>query len=263
MFNNKYQLGVKKNFFQCLLAVCLALFLPTAQAATMTVFAAASLTNAFNHLAQSFMQKYPQHQVVTSYAASDVLLQQIIHGAPAQVFAAADEYAMLLAEENKVVIPSTRKDFATNEVVLIVPKENPLGIRSISDLPKSEIRRIAYGNPKSVPAGRYTQQILQNTGEWGAVIENGILGQNVRQVLDYVARGEVDAGFVFRTDALQLEDKVAIVESLQAPNNLINYPIAIVSQNNTQLNEVAKQFIDFVLSHDGQAILKQYGFGPH
>src|SRR5690625_304727 len=102
MFNNKYQLGVKKNFFQCLLAVCLALFLPTAQAATMTVFAAASLTNAFNHLAQSFMQKYPQHQVVTSYAASDVLLQQIIHGAPAQVFAAADEYAMLLAEENKV-----------------------------------------------------------------------------------------------------------------------------------------------------------------
>lgn len=248
---------MSKHFlFACLLYCQVSLAL----AAEITVFGAASLTNAFNDLAQRFMEKHPEHQVVHSFAASDVLLQQILNGAPADVFAAADATAMDRAEQEQVIDAGTRKNFAHNEVVLVVPKDNPLQIHSLSDLKEKGVQRIGYGNPRSVPAGRYTQLGLDET-QWEWLQSHGIQGQNVRQVLDYVVRNEVDAAFVFLTDAQQVSPKLEIIEKLPL-SPLPSYPMARVAraQDDGQL-AATLQYMDFVLSAEGQEILSRYGFG--
>ncbi len=229
----------------------------TAHAADLVVSAAASLTNAFKDLAAQFERAHPDSKVLPSFAASDVLLQQIVNGAPADIFASADQTAMDKAEQAGVIEPATRKDFVRNEIVLIVPKDSKLKIESLKDLANNDVQRIAYGNPATVPVGRYTQAALEHAGGWEAVSSKQVLGQNVRQVLDYVARGEVDAGFVFATDAAISADKVAVVQKVDSPIPVL-YPIAVVKREGRSPD--AQSFQDFVLSEEGQAILAKYGF---
>lgn len=229
----------------------------SAMSAEVMVSAAASLTNAFKDLAMQFEAGHPGVKVLTTFGASDVVLQQIIHGAPSDVFASADQKAMDKAVAAKAVDASTRKNFVRNEVVLIVPADNPKHIGSVKDLHGDSIERVAFGNPASVPVGRYTQAALEQSGDWDAVKKHEILGQNVRQVLSYVERGEVDAGFVFATDAAIMKDKVKVVQSVQTPEPVV-YPIALVQRDGRASN--AQAFQDFVLSDKGQAVLKQYGF---
>lgn len=236
----------------------LSLFLQgTAQADELVVAAAASLTNAFKELAGQFEAEHPGTKVLTSFAASDVLLQQIINGAPVDVFASADQKAMNKAEEAKAVDPATRKNFVQNQVVLIVPSDNPARVTNAGDLGKAEVKRVALGNPAVVPVGRYTQAALEKAGQWDAVKQREILGQNVRQVLDYVARGEVEAGFVFATDAAIMKDKVEVLEVLKTTEP-VTYPIALVQREGR--NDKAQAFQDFVMSESGQQVLAKYGF---
>ncbi|MER1966003.1 molybdate ABC transporter substrate-binding protein [Castellaniella sp. GW247-6E4] len=228
-----------------------------AMAADLLVSAAASLTNAFKDLATQYEAAHPGLQVQTNFGASDVVLQQIVQGAPADVFASADQKAMDRAVEAKAVDPATRRDFVRNEVVLIVPVDNPSGIGSLADLHGDRVTRVAFGNPASVPVGRYTQAALEQSGDWQAVHSREILGQNVRQVLSYVERGEVDAGFVFATDAALMQDKVKVVQVLQTPTPVV-YPIALVRRDGRAPG--AQGFLDYVLSDAGQAVLAKYGF---
>lgn len=223
----------------------------------LVVSAAASLTNAFKEIGQNFEQKHPGHKVLNSFAASDVLLQQIVNGAPVDVFASADQKAMNKAIDADTVEPGTRKDFVQNGVVLIVPGDNPQNINSVADLDKAKVTRIAYGNPETVPVGRYTHGALEKSGNWEAVKNRKILGQNGRQVLDYVARGEVDAGFVFATDAAIVKDKVTVVETLETTVP-VTYSIALVKRAGR--NELAQAYQDYILSDEGQSILQKYGF---
>lgn len=229
----------------------------TASAADLVVSAAASLTNAFKELGENFEKQHEGTQVLNSFAASDVLMQQIVNGAPVDVFASADQKAMDKAIEAGSIETASRKNFVQNSVVLIVPKDNPQAIESLADLDKSGVTRIAYGNPQTVPVGRYTQGALEKSGDWGAVESRKILGQNVRQVLDYVARGEVDAGFVFATDAAIMKDKVHVVQSIETTTP-VTYPIALVKRNDRHL--LAQAYQDYLLSTEGQAILAKYGF---
>ncbi len=236
----------------------LSLFLQgTAQAEELVVAAAASLTNAFKELAGQFETNNPGTKVLTSFAASDVLLQQIVNGAPVDVFASADQKAMNKAEETKAVDPATRKNFVQNQVVLIVPSDNPAKVTNAGDLGKPEVKRVALGNPAVVPVGRYTQAALEKAGQWEAVKQLEILGQNVRQVLDYVARGEVEAGFVFATDAAIMKDKVEVLEVLKTTEP-VTYPIALVQREGR--HDKAQAFQDFVMSESGQQVLAKYGF---
>ncbi|MCQ9615825.1 molybdate ABC transporter substrate-binding protein [Paenalcaligenes niemegkensis] len=228
-----------------------------AVAADVMVSAAASLTNAFKEVGEAFEKHHSDSKVVNSFAASDVLLQQIINGAPVDVFASADQKAMDKAEEADAVDAGTRKDFVQNEVVLIVPSDNPQQISGLASLNSPEVTRVAFGNPASVPVGRYTQGALEKSGYWEAVEQRQILGQNVRQVLDYVSRGEVDAGFVFATDAAIMKDKVKVIETLETVTP-VTYPIAIV--NRDERSAQAQAYVDFVLSDEGQEILAKYGF---
>lgn len=223
----------------------------------LMVSAAASLTNAFKDLATQFEASHPGTTVLTTFGASDVVLQQIIHGASTDVFASADQKAMDKAVEAQVVDPGTRKNFVRNEVVLIVPADNPGHIQSAKDLHGAAVKRVAFGNPASVPVGRYTQAALESSGDWGAVRQREVLGQNVRQVLSYVERGEVDAGFVFATDAAIMRDKVKVVQTLRTPTPVV-YPIALVKREGRGAS--AQAFLDYVLSEKGQAVLAKYGF---
>lgn len=249
----------KKSWRVLLLSSALAFTVTSmpAAAADLVVSAAASLTNAFTEIGKNFEKKHEGTNVLNSFAASDVLMQQIVNGAPVDVYASADQKAMDKAMEAGAIAADTRKDFAQNKVVLIVPADNPLKIESLADLDQNEVTRIAYGNPDSVPVGRYTQGALEKSGNWETVEKNKILGQNVRQVLDYVARGEVDAGFVFATDAAIMKDKVLVVETLETTVP-VTYPVAIVKD--AKQAELAQAYEDYLLSDEGQAVLAKYGF---
>lgn len=238
-------------------AAALALTTTAASAADLIVSAAASLTNAFKAVAESYEKAHPGTKVVLNFGASDVLMQQIVKGAPADVFASADQDAMNKAESENVVQAASRKNFAANSLAMIVPADNKLPIATLQDLTRPEVKRIAYGNPASVPVGRYTKGALEAAGLWSAVEAKGVPANNVRQALDYVARGEVEAGFVFGTDAAIMSDKVKV--AMRVPTQqAITYPIAITAQSK-QAKE-AGEFVAYVLSADGQAVLSKYGF---
>jgi molybdate transport system substrate-binding protein len=198
--------------------------------------------------------------VVFNFAASGNLLQQIDKGAPVDVFASADEKTMDQAMEKNLILPDTRRDFARNELVLIVPLDAKIPIATIKDLSTKEVGKIALGNPETVPAGRYAKEALTNDGIWQELVPKYIFGDSVRQVLDYVSRDEVDAGFVFSTDAAVAKDKVKV--ALEAKNHKpIVYPVALVST--TKRKDLAERFVSFVLGGEGRVILVKYGFeGP-
>jgi molybdate transport system substrate-binding protein len=230
---------------------------PQALAADVIVLAAASLTNAFEVLAEQFQASHPNTKILMSFGASDVVAQQIINGAPADVFASADEKAMGKAVAANVVDASTQANFARNEVVLIVPADSKLAIGSVQDLTRANVTRVTLGNPASVPVGRYTKAALESMRVWESLRPKAIEAQNVRQALDYVARDEVDAGFVFSTDAAVMPTKVRVVQHLTSSIPVL-YPIALTRRENRQPE--ARSFVDFVLSPQGQATLARFGF---
>ncbi|QGZ42047.1 molybdate transport system substrate-binding protein [Pseudoduganella flava] len=238
-----------------LLGVALAGLLPVlAHAADVTVSAAASLTNAFRELAQAFEAAHPGNKVLLNFAASDPLVQQIAKGAPVDVFASADQDAMDKAESLKLLAPGTRRDFVSNTVVLVAPIGSK--IAALADLKNAA--RLTTGNPASVPIGRYTQEALTQAGLWQALQPKFAFGTSVRQSLDYVARGEADAGFVYATDVMAQKDKVKAVLTLPTATP-VRYPIAVLTH--APQPQLARQFADFALAPQGQAILAKYGFG--
>ncbi|MGO9375377.1 MAG: molybdate ABC transporter substrate-binding protein [Syntrophobacteraceae bacterium] len=223
----------------------------------LIVSAAASLTNAFGEIGKKFESANPGTKVVFNFGASGALLQQIDKGAPVDVFASADQKTMDQAAAKGLIISGTRKDFVSNELVLIVPHGTKTPVKTLPDLNASGIGKIALGNPETVPAGRYAQEVLTYEGLWDELKPKFIFGESVRQVLDYVSRGEVDAGFVFATDAAVAKDHVSV--ALEATKHKpITYPISIVGS--TKNKDLAKRFVDFVLSKEGQEILSTYGF---
>lgn len=231
------------------------LFLGSAvSAAELTVSAAASLTNAFTEMQKVFEVAHPGLTLHMNYAASNPLLRQIVEGAPVDVFASADQATMDKANEASVIDQATRKDFVVNDLVLIVPTGAPVPT-SLDALLK--MKHIAVGNPDSVPAGRYAKTALEKAGLWDKLKSHFIYGASVRQVLDYVARGEVDAGIVYATDAKQMGDKVNVALKLSGHDPIL-YPIAVVKTGPNP--KAAHEFMDFVLSPEGQAILAKYGF---
>lgn len=237
-----------------LITVC---FAATANAASITVSAAASLTNAFGEVKEAFEKKYPDVKVTTNFAASNPLLRQIEEGAPVDVFASADQATMDKAAEKQLIDNASRANFALNSLVLIVPADSKAPLTKVEDLKEGAITKIAIGNPASVPAGRYGKDALTKAGLWDTLEKKYIMGESVRQTLAYVVRGEVEAGIVYMTDAKQGGDKVRIVTELSGHDPVL-YPIAVIKKSAAQ--KEAKMFIDFVLSDEGKTILAKYGF---
>jgi molybdate transport system substrate-binding protein len=225
----------------------------------ITVSAAISLKNAFEDIATVFQQRNPGAKVLFNFGASGDLARQIEAGAPVDVFASAAPKDMDHIDHKGLIASNSRKNFAGNAVVLIKPANSNLSINSMEDLRRKEVAKIAIGNPKTVPAGRYAEEVLKHFNLQEALKEKLIFAENVRQVLDYVARGEVDAGLVYSTDAMARSKEVKVVMKLpEGSHQPVVYPIGVIK--GTKEESLSRAFVDLVISTEGQRILRQYGF---
>ncbi|MDO9403024.1 MAG: molybdate ABC transporter substrate-binding protein [Polaromonas sp.] len=246
------------RLYRCLCLV-VALALPwAASAQQITVSTAASLSDAFKELGPKFEATRPGATVRFNFAASGALLQQISQGAPVDVFVSADQDTMNRGAAQKLIDADSRRDVVTNSLVLIEPATGGAGVKSLQDLQGTAVKRIAIGKVATVPAGRYTMQVLDNASLWTVLEPKMVQGDSVRQVLDYVSRGEVEAGFVYRTDAAIMGDKVRIVLTTTG-HTPVSYPLAVVSLSPQKA--LAKEFIAFLFTDGAQQVLARYGFG--
>ena len=242
-----------------LLAVVLGVGLSVAaSAADLTVSAAASLTNAFNDLAPQFEAANPGIRLQYNFAASGALLQQIAKGAPVDAFASADQETMNQAQAQDLVLAVQRRNFASNALVVIVPASSTSVPKVLGDLAQGGFQRIAIGLPASVPVGRYTKGVLEAAGLWGAIEPKMIGANSVRQALDYVARAEVDAGFVYATDAALMPGKVKVAFAVPTATPIL-YPAAPLAKSANPA--LAQRFVEFLVSPSAQAVLAKHGFG--
>ena len=228
-----------------------------AAADELLVSAAASLAQAFKSIGAEFERVHPRDKVIFNFAASDVLVKQIAEGAPVDVFASADQEAMDKAAKAKLIVATTRMNFAANRLVLAVPKDSPLRFNSLDDLTAKTVRRIAISQPATVPVGRYAKAVRDRARLWSQLQERFIYTQNVRQSLDYLARGEVDAGFVYATDVESTKDKVRTALEVTTAQP-VSYPIAVTTASKN--SQLAREFVDLVNSSAGQTILRKFAF---
>jgi molybdate transport system substrate-binding protein len=251
-----------RRFFIVLICFVGLVFIPeiTAQATyEITISAAISLKNAFEDIGRIFQERNPGGRLLFNFGASGDLARQIEAGAPVDVFASAAQKDMDNLDQKDMIIKGTRKDFAGNSVVLIIPTKSTIHLTSFNDLRRGEIQKIAIGNPKTGPAGRYAEEVLRYFNLWDGIKDRLIFAENVRQVLDYVARGEVDAGMVYSTDALVRAKEVRIVaEAPEQSHRPVVYPIAVVKGSKKE--SLAKEFISVVTSKEGKKVLEKYGF---
>ncbi|HMK61198.1 MAG TPA: molybdate ABC transporter substrate-binding protein [Dissulfurispiraceae bacterium] len=226
-------------------------------AADLTVSAAISLKNAFEEIGKKYEAAHPGTKVLFNFGASGDLVRQIEGGAPVDVFASAAQKDIDEMAAKGLILAGTRTDFAKNRVVLVTPKTG--NIKSFEDLTSSGVKRIAAGNPKTVPAGRYAAEVFDYYKITPSIKDKLVYAENVRQVLDYVARGEVDAGVVYSTDAAVRSAEVNMAaEAPEASHKPVIYPIAVVKGTKNETD--AKAFAEAVRSKEGTAILTKYGF---
>lgn len=231
-----------------------------AQQNELVVGAAISLKEAFTKLGEAY-ERRTGTKVTFTFGASGVLEKQIEAGAPMDVFASAAEEEMDELQAENMIDRATRADFARNTLVLVIPTNSNLHLQSLSGLTHSSVTKIAVGDPKTVPAGQYAQQLLRKLHLWEKLESRLVLAENVRQVLEYVARGEVDAGIVYATDTPIAQGRVQI--AARAPDNAygpILYPLAVV--RGSAHAQAAKGFVELVTSPEGTQVLMQHGFQP-
>jgi molybdate transport system substrate-binding protein len=242
-----------------LLAALVPLPTPAACADTIVVSAAMSLKSAFEEIGAHAASASGGARPAFNFGASGDLLAQIRGGAPADVFAAAAAKDMDVLEAEGALLPGTRVDFAANSIVVIVPAASNSGVSSFADLAQPVVARLAMVNPKTGPAGRYAEEVFASAGITDLVRPKLVFAENVRQVLDYVARREVDAGIVYATDAMTRPQEVTLVAAAPAGSHQpVVYPIAVIKSSTHP--EAAKAFLATVRSEAGRAVLVRYGF---
>ena len=227
----------------------------------LTVSAAASLKNVMEGIEPIYQQKYPETEIIYNFASSGSLQRQIEQGAPVDVFISAATDKMDILDKQGLLLTETRRDLLKNQMVLVTSEtnqKNDLKIDNFDDLTTEEITTLALGEPKSVPAGRYAQEVLNYFKIADKVNSKAVYGKDVRQVLNYVATGNVDAGIVYRTDA-QIADNVQIVatapETSHAP---VIYPMAVIKDSGNP--EAATELMEFLTTPEAQAVFEERGF---
>ena len=228
-----------------------------AHGATVSVFAAASLTDCLKVIAQSYAAKHPD-DVQFNFAASSVLARQIEEGAPADIFFSADEAKMNALEGKGLIDKSTRRDLLSNTLVIVVPADSKAAVTSAADLASDRIERIAVGDTKAVPAGIYAKEYLKKLGLWEKIKPKTIPMANVRAALAAVESGDADAGIVYKTDAaITKKARVAFaVPKEEGP--AIVYPVALV--NDSKQPTAARAFLNYLESKSAAATFQKFGF---
>ena len=226
--------------------------------ANLLVSAAASLKDALEEIKPLYRQTKSNVEVAYNFGASGALQQQIENGAPADIFVSAAQKQMDALESKNLILKDTRHNLLTNCLVLIVSK-NSSSISDFTQLTDSKVKKIAIGEPKSVPVGQYTEEVLTNLEILEQVRPKLVLGNNVRQVLAAVESGNADAGVVYTTDA-KTSNKVKVVAT--AAENLhsqIIYPVAVLT--NSKNASAAREYVQFLSNNQAKTVFEKYGFG--
>ncbi len=221
------------------------------------IFAAASLKEAFNDLGKLAEKQDSTIHIVFNFGASNLLARQIEQGAPADVFASAASNVMDSLDAKGITVRGTRRTFASNSLVVV----GPLGsapIASLEELVGSRFHRLTVAAP-GVPARTYAEEALRKAGVWDRLVGRFVYGENVRQVVDYVATGDAEAGVVYATDAAQFKGRVAVLMTIPADmHRPITYPIAITANGRNRAG--AEVFMRLLASEQGAMVLRSYGF---
>jgi molybdate transport system substrate-binding protein len=222
---------------------------------------AVSLKDATEELGREFQRTHPGVTLQYNFGASGDLQKQIEAGAPVDLFISAGRQQTDALEKQGLLLPGSRRIFARNVLTLIVPGDSRLDLRGPADLLRPQVQRVVIGNPKTVPAGQYAEESLRSLGLWEALRPKLVFAENVRQALEYVARGEVDAGFVYSTDAATRAGRIK--EAGRPPQESyapVTYPGAIIATSRHPA--IAQAFLDLLLSPAGQQVLARWGFQP-
>ncbi|MBH8607452.1 molybdate ABC transporter substrate-binding protein [Thermoactinomyces sp. CICC 10521] len=231
---------------------------PSSGKATLIVSAPASMSDAVSEITRKFEASHPQVDVKVNFGASGSLKQQIEKGAPVDVYLSASKKEMDALTGKNLILKQTVHSFAGNSLVLIEPKTGSDHLQSLNDLTASRVKWVAIGEPKFVPAGRYADQALHSFHLWDDLKHKFVFGKDVRQVLTYVEQGQVNAGIVYKTDALTSK-KVRIVQTLpENSHQPIQYFVGTVKQ--TKQAGIAAEYEKFLLSKQSIPILHKYGF---
>ena len=242
-----------------LLALLLAPAPATAQELVLSV--AISMKEAVEELGKGFVSGRPGIVLRFNFGSSGELEKQIEAGAPVDLFISAAQRQMDELEKTGLIVPSSRRVFARNVLTVIKPTDSRVDINKPADLLDARVKRVVIGNPKTVPVGQYSEESLRALGLWERIQPKLVFSENVRQALDYVVRGEVDAGFVYTTDAATRATSVR--EAFRPPEDTyrpVVYPAAVMAASKQR--SLAQSYIDLLLSREGQAVLARLGFQP-
>jgi molybdate transport system substrate-binding protein len=232
-------------------------FAQSKQSPDLTISAATSLQDALEAIAPIYQNNQLEVDITYNFGSSGSLQQQIEQGAPVDIFISAAAKQMDALEAKNLLLPGTRRDLLRNKIVLIVPKDNTT-IKSFEDLGTDALTQIALGEPKSVPAGEYAEEILTSLGILDAVTPKAVYGKDVRQVLNYVATGNVDAGIVYSSDAKVSEDVKIVATASEDSHSPVIYPVAVLQD--TVNPKAAKELEDFLFTSEAKTIFEEYGF---
>ena len=245
-----------------LLAVGLRLVDPSSVAAqsntNLLISAAASMKDTMAEITPLYHKGQPNVNINYNFGASGALQQQIEQGAPADVFISAGKKQMDALEQKGLLVPGTRSNLANNRLVLIVPNDSSAGITSFNNLSDAKVKRIAVGEPRSVPAGQYADQVLKQLNIYDQVKSKLVYANNVRQVLSAVESGNADAGLVYATDAKVSNKVKVVVVADQKYHSPIVYPMAVLKSSKNV--GAAKDFVQFLSSDSAKTVLQKYGF---
>lgn len=229
-----------------------------AQRIELNVSAAASLTDVAKELSAIYTKKNPNVTINYNFASSGTLQKQIEEGAPVDMFISASKAKMDALAEKELIIKNTRKNLVSNQVVLLVNQDS--NIKGFNDLTKPEVAKVSIGEPETVPAGKYSKEVLASLNIWNKLQPKMILTKTVRQVLSYVETGNVDAGLVYKTDALLAKNSKIAAVAPEGSHKPIIYPVAVIK--NSQNQEEAEKYISFLTSQDAAQVFTKYGFTP-
>ncbi|MEH2270034.1 MAG: molybdate ABC transporter substrate-binding protein [Nostoc sp.] len=230
---------------------------PAAQTANLTISAAASLRDAMDEIKPLYSKEKPNVSLSYNFGSSGALQQQIEQGAGVDVFISAATKQIDALQKKGLLVDGTRKDLLKNQLVLIVP-QNSTTVADFKDLTSPRIKKIALGEPKSVPAGQYAQQVLTSLKILDQIKSKAVYAKDVRQALNYVESGNADAGIVYLSDAKSTPKVKIVAIASEKTHSPVVYPIAVLKSSKNV--DAAKDFVQFLSGNEAKTVFEKQGF---
>lgn len=274
MKRNQLRLGLKYKFTNKLgftgiirsfiLLICIVICIKGLTSCTftdtpsaLTVSAAASLKESLEEIQEIYTKNQPSASLIYNFGASGALQQQIEQGAPVDIFISASPQQMDALQKKGLLMSESRKNLLKNQLVLVEPKNSP-SLSDFKDLASDRVKKIALGEPQTVPVGKYAQEVLSFFQITDKVKPKVVFAKDVRQVLTYVERGDVDAGIVYKTDAMHSAKVKIVAVAPDQSHSPIIYPAAVIKDSKNIPK--AKEYVEFLASNRAASVFRKYGF---